>query len=230
MLNKTKLRLIKPALIAIGVVFIASYANATVSFTINQGGLRNIIGGDPTNGMFWGLLFDTDGDGFDLGSYDGFDVTSNYVELTVGGVASGDVYVFSGDENSVTPPTTLGGAPLPVGPGTVTTISQVKYDGPTKAPSLGSAVGNSFGVIWFPENTSVVGAAYGFANNSDFIIPSDSFAFSTFEAIAPLDPIYTIVPEPSLYATVLGIIAWVCIFRRNRHGSKKGSVQFFMFL
>ncbi len=200
------------------VAFVTPYAAATVTFTFDQSGLRNSVGGTATNGMSWGLLFDTDGDGFNLGSYDSFELTSsNYFEFTVGGVATGDVFVFAGDENSTTPPVTLFHPAL--GNGTITSIGPIKYSGPTSAPALSLAEGNQFGVIWFPTNMTSVGATYGFANNSDFIAPSDGSAFNTFLALNTLDPLYTLtaVPEPGSSAMLSGMMAIAfCLSRRKR--------------
>lgn len=201
----------------LGFALISNSVLATTTFTINQGGLRDSIGGTATNGMSWGLLFDVDGDGFLLGSYDGFDISSNYFELTAGGVGTGDVFIFAGDETSSTPPTTTQFGP---NAGTVTSVLNVQYDGPNSSPSLNSAVGNSFGVIWFPSNTAIAGSSYGFASNADMVngIPNDGSNFSTTDAIAPLDPSYTTtpVPEPSAYAALLGVAAILYVNRRRR--------------
>ncbi|WP_269539833.1 PEP-CTERM sorting domain-containing protein [Cerasicoccus fimbriatus] len=189
---------------------------ATTSFQINQNGFTDSIGGSATPGMSWGLLFDVNGDGLTLGLYDPFDITSNYVELTANGLATGDVFIFSGDASSTTPPTTLNFGP---NQGRVTGIENVLYTGPNGSPALSdSQLTSSFGVMWFPSNTAVAGSTYGYATNVEMNgIPADGENFSTTTAIAPLDPLYTVVPEPSTYAMLLGVaILGFAVCRRHR--------------
>lgn len=205
--------MIKFAIIALTLSTTAAFATST--FAISKGGLRATTDGPATNGMSWGLLFDVNGDGFALGSYDGFNLTSNYLELTSGGAATGDVFIFAGSPGSTTVPTTIQFGPFT---GSVTTVSGVEYGGPNSSPALSTAVGQNrqFGVIWFPENSAVVGSSYGFARNSDMIIPADGANFTTAQNISPLDPTYTLVPEPSTYAALLGAVVLGFVAQRRR--------------
>jgi len=139
--------------------------------------------------MRWGIIVDTNGDGFDPGEYDGeFDLNvSGFLKRK--GVETDDYYVAHPD--AAVTSTSGAAADDPGGAGTITVIASVPYGGATNI-----AAGNPFMLVWFVSDASV-GELYGVLGNTsgtaNFVIPAEGatqpytgfFAGSTPDPIKP---------------------------------------------
>lgn len=178
-------------------IFLASFVMASFlqaqSVTLQ---MRTVLGnsdGDGTNGMFWGVLVDTAGDGFAVtptGTISAFDFTTD-------GTIGGDSYFVGSATTSFAPP--YGGTGVAL---------------QTPAISLGSGVDtdDQFGIFW-----SDGASAYGFVTAATALLPSQG-ATVDFSGTFNSDP-YTAggtIPEPSTYALLGGLFALGCVMLRRR--------------
>ena len=179
-------------LILLGAISLASFLQASVTLQIRTG-LGNSFG-SATTGMTWGVLVDSTGNGFEVsstGSIADFDFTSN-------GAYGSDNYFVGSSTTAFSPP--LGGAGIALN---------------TNPISLSGDVGanDSFGLFW----TDGAGA-YGFVTESLAVLPSDG-ATVAYNGVFTSDPYTaagTIVPEPSSYALLGGLLALGCVMLRRR--------------
>lgn len=176
-------------------------------------GLSDTSGGTGVNGLTWGILIDTEGDGIPQDG--GFPALVGSLGLNlVDGVDLGnnDLFFFGGTT------TTVGG--LDGGAGGVTTANDLD---PYSA--AGVTTNDPFYVMWF-GNTGIVenselapGTPYGIIDDTPLTLPADgtgttSFAstFAGADAVRTAD--LTLVPEPS--SLVLLLLAGFPILRRRR--------------
>ena len=152
--------------------------------------------GTPTNGMSWGVLVDTDGDGFAVTSTGtiapGFDFTTN-------GVFGGDNY-FVGSSTTVTSGP-FGGA------GVALNTDPIFLSG-------GVGASDSFGIFWTD------GSAYGFVTEAGATLPADG-STTAYNTVFTNDPYtaagtITAVPEPSTFAALAGLCALGAVMVRRR--------------
>ena len=179
-------------LILLAAIASASFLQASVTLQI-----RTQLGdssGTATNGLFWGVLVDSTGNGFEVtptGSISAFDFTSN-------GTLGADNYYVGSATTAFSPP--FGGAGVALN---------------TNPISLSGAVGagDSFGLFW----TDGAGS-YGFATETGAVLPNDgaTVAFNTVFTSDPYTAGGTIVPEPSSYALLGGLFALTCVMLRRR--------------
>ena len=134
------------SLIFLASIVMASFLQAQ-SVTLQ---IRSVLGDDEgtgTNGLFWGVLVDNDGDGFSVtptGTISAFDFTAD-------GSIGGDSYFVGSATTSFAPP--YGGTGVALQP----------------RISLASGVdtGDSFGVFWGSGSSS-----YGFVTAAAALLPS----------------------------------------------------------
>lgn len=189
-------------------------AEATIGVAINQGGFMN-ASSTIANGMSYAIIVDTGNDGFDMGSYTAFDITTNGQFLDLGGSASDDWFVYSGPLGiGATPPETAD--VFGPGAGAIASMIDIPF-------SSEISEGMTFAVIWFSSNTaSTVGDVYGVAveadGSNDMVIPSDTNNSAPPIALSTKFPSYTIqaVPEPSQWAMMVGGLALAAGFIRRR--------------
>lgn len=201
---------------------LASLANATVTLGFSTSsskltGLANAAG-TITDGMIWGIVVDTAGDGFDsgAGSYDGFTIPAagpaNQTFLSVNSVATDDLF-FRDDASFLT--ATFGGTDG--GSGAVGTIDNIPY-------TNGISLGDSFAIMWLATSTAATGDDYGFLTNAGFTMPSDPGTYTGYAALftgadaaRPADQTFgpTGIPEPSR-VVLLGLGALGIFARRRR--------------
>jgi hypothetical protein len=181
-------------LILIAAVASASFLQASVTLQV-----RTQLGnssGTATNSLFWGVLVDSTGNGFEVaptGNISAFDFTSN-------GAFGLDNYFVGSATTAFSPP--FGGA------GVALNTNPISLSGDVGA-------GDSFGLFW----TDGAGA-YGFVTESGAVLPSDgsTVAFNTVFTSDPYTAGGTIgaVPEPSSFALLGGLFALGCVMLRRR--------------
>lgn len=200
MLNKIFLALL------IGAISPVVNATVTLNFSDPGGvfakGFANAAG-TPTDGMYWGVVVDTSGNGFSAGSYNGFTLTPDVGSFLFAGGSATDDYFFPA-MNSGSFFATLDSSIIDNvngGVGTITTAPDVPFGGLT-----GISAGDSIALIWFDSNSAANGSKYGFLSGASFklsaglsdggsedlqaLVPSGSrTASNTFQA--------SLVPEPS---------------------------------
>lgn len=190
------------------------FVSAVVTLDIDQGGFTN--GASSTNGMAFGILVDTSGNGFLPGSYNPFNITTNGQFLDVGGSQTDDWFVYDGTQGTgQTPPLTA--AVFPKGDGTISNVPNIDY--------TNLAEDQEFAVMWFPASTaSTVGDSYGLATDTgatkNMLIPADG-ALGTMppSSVSTKNPGFTVaaVPEPAEWAAIFGVFALgLTWFRRRR--------------
>ena len=212
----------KLALLAAGVLLSGS-AFGTVTLGISNaatGMLTNIadFGGSTANGLLWGVIVDSAGDGFDT-SY----APGNVLNTTLSGVLFGgsndDVLFIDTAVTTTNVPTAQGG------PGAITQISSLVLNA---AIGAGVNAGDAFMVIWFDRPltagaTTQGGQHYGTFTTAGgapapFVMPPDG-ANQPFQAnFVGADPVrtanQTFVPEPS--SMLLGLLGALGLIRRRR--------------
>ena len=163
--------------------------------------------GAVTNGMRWGIVVDTNGNGFSgLGtSYDAYVAGSNTAGFLNDGGAVTDDYFIPGtltlDASSLG--LLEGDSTLP-GNGSIVDDLTIA----SALPFNGISTGDSFALIWFGSagNGSAAGDRYGFLGDPSFTIPVDGQAVSASTPFVGTDPVRTasntfqnpsLVPEPS---------------------------------
>lgn len=196
-------------------------ADATVTLQFGQTGVARASGfannaGVATNGMRWGIIIDTSGNGFGAGSYDVFDQGTNGF-VNVNSLATDDYFVTTGLSTNSASAT---GSDSAVTAGAITQLSNIL--GPT-FPS-GVNAGDAFRLIWF-DGTPAAGSYYGMMSDASFLIPADGSTVSFASIFAgDSDPIKSanlqfpgaaVVPEPSRMM-LLGLGFLGLFFRRRR--------------
>lgn len=198
----------------------ATSSLATVTLQFSQTGVARATGfanqaGAATNGMNWGVVIDSTGNGFS-GGYDVFSSTASGF-LSVGSVATDDYYVTTGLLTSTQSATGTD----PGGVGGITSLANIFATYPT-----GVNAGDAFRIVWF-DGTPTAGSYYGMMSDAGFVLPSDgnttSFAsiFNNGTSADPLKPANlqfpgaAPVPEPSRMM-LLGFGLIGLFFRRRR--------------
>ena len=173
-------------------ILVANLLSASVTLQI-----RTILAdseGVATNGLDWGVLVDSTGNGFEVtptGTISEFDFTTS-------GAFGLDNY-FVGSSTTVTAPP-FGGV------GAALNTNPIDLSGSVDA-------GDSFGIFWTDGTGN-----YGFVTDVAALLPSDG-STTPYSSIFTSDPYTaqgTIVPEPSACAAIAGFLAlgWVMLRRR----------------
>lgn len=184
--------------------------------------------GVPTNGMYWGVLVDSGGNGIintNEGSYDAFTpALSGTYNLSSGGVATDDYLFMAGALTVNTSGVTEGDFTTTGGTGGVDQSIVVTYSGVITANDV-------FYFVWFD------GTKGGVLSDASFVLPADSGA--TIDVTAPfagVDPVrwagrsyagtsgtaitgtdgggITIIPEPT--TALLASMGLLVLMRRRR--------------
>jgi hypothetical protein len=176
--------------------------------------------GVATNGMRWGIVVDTSGNGFSGGgaSYDGF-ASSGTTDgfFGFGGSMSDDYYIAGAttvDATAVFPSGDFGGSTP--GFGSIVDDLIVNY-------ANGVSANDSFALVWFDSNSTAVGAKYGFFTHASFVLPTDGNTSSFGTPFQGPDPIRAasntfagaIIPEPSRALLLLGGVVGLFLRRRR---------------
>jgi hypothetical protein len=208
------------------------YATTTIIFSSASGRLSGFgNAADPaiaTNGLRWGLVIDTLGDGFDSSfantTYDSFtNSTSGFISATTSGVSSiSDDYFFT----PASLPSTADAAAGTAGSGetgtqTASITSAVGAPNGTDGLIANVTTSDKFAIIWFAE-TPAEGTAYGLYHNpTAFLLPASGTSVNLSSNFAGNDSVkaanlnFTAVPEPSrLMLLGFGLIG--VFFRRRR--------------
>jgi len=206
---------------------------ATTTLTFSSGAVARMSGfgnaaGTPTDGLRYGMVIDTLGDGFDnsfAGStYDFFNnSTSGFLSRTIAGVSAvtDDYYfttgLFTSSQNAV-----VGGSETGTQVSTITSLAGA----PNGNDGLISGVSTSdaFSIIWFATSPTAEGSNYGMFRIPAFVLPASgtsvSFAsnFTGNDAAKAANLQFTTaIPEPSRMM-LLGLGVMGLGMRRRRVG------------
>jgi hypothetical protein len=205
-----------------------SFSNAASTISFSGSGARAIGflngAGVAVAGMKYGILIDTQNNGFSPGSYDLFDFNNNPTSPfttsvpLIGGGASGEVYYTAASNNTTLLSVSASGADAGGG-GAIASLTNV----PTTT-ELGLTGSIPFGIIWFDESTPSA-PTYGFYTHSSFVLPAagPSNAFTTpFTGTSGVGDApkfanisFAAVPEPSRMMLLgFGLVGF--FFRRRR--------------
>jgi len=198
----------------------SAYATITLQFSL---GITRIAsnfanaGGVATDGMNWGIIIDTNSNGFDLGSYAPFTIGSA-LALSTGAGPSDDYYVPAPTTTADTSAFTETSTGAAGGHGTITIIPNVPFG------TNGISLNDPFILVWFASNGAAAGDKYGAFSNAAFLVPSDGSTTDMSAPFAGADPLrladLTIIPEPSsLLAMLSGAVTIGCA-RRGRRGER----------
>jgi hypothetical protein len=217
-----------PILLAAAACLLSSgMASATVTLAMSNPGtgvLTNIANftGTVTNGLHWGIVVDSAGDGFDFNS------SSPNQAFTLATYSSGVAFPNSDDDVifmdfSIVTTVLPGGQG---GPGSITTLAGVVLNFTIGA---GVNTGDPFALIWFDDNTGVAGVMdandhFGVFTTAGgatapFVLPADGATQPFAVNFVGADPVRAanlrwIAPEPSsLLLSLLGVLP---VLRRRR--------------
>jgi hypothetical protein len=218
-----------PSLAILGMIAALSCSDAmatvTLQFSNTSAKLTNLANelGVVTDGMSWGVLIDTDGDGFDYvptgTTYTEFAnavVPGLGIYLDMDGGIPTDDFLYIGSNLTSTVGGTDGGS------GAATSISSVPMG------VSGINAGDAFALIWFANNSGTEGSFYGVLEHASFVLPTDGVTQSYAAAFAGADPILTadqvfeassVVPEPGSALYLLGATG-LLLRRRRKSGAQ----------
>lgn len=170
---------------------------------VNTGGFGDALN-TPLDGMDWGILVDTGGNGFLAGDYLSFtiDVDGGYLS-TIDGLTD-DWLAFSDS-------------------GILETVSA----GPLGSGSIGSGdftldvgeVNDAIALIWFATDTALPGDAYGLGEHANFYVYAGNDVSEAPDGWVPGYAEYNFlaaVPEPAALSALLGLAGLVVALRRRR--------------
>jgi hypothetical protein len=170
----------------------ASAGTVTLQFSLSgtgqASGFSNSAAVTGVDGLRWGVIVDTAGNGLLPGQYDGdFDIDTPGFLTINGGVPTDDYYVaHPAQAVTLTSGATAGD---PGGAGTITAIAGVPYGGDSNVTE-----GDAFMLVWF-ENGTAASQKYGTLQNDSgtgkFLIPAEAAvqSYAAFFAGAVADPI-----------------------------------------
>lgn len=163
--------------------------------------------GTPTNGLRYGMVIDTLGDGFDnsfVGStYDSFDnAVSGFLSRTIGGISAvTDDYYFTTGLLTANATAVAGGGETGTQVSTITSLLGAPNG--TDGLIANVSTGDAFSIIWFATSPTAMGSNYGMFNIGAFTLPASgtsvSFAsnFTGNDSPKAANLQFTNIPEPS---------------------------------
>ena len=198
----------------------ASYAASTLQISAPVSGAiaSNFANaaGVATNGMIWGIVVDTAGDGFAASGGSAYAAMTSAATLAQfmndAGGATNDYFVPSANLTSDSSAAPEAGFTVFGSNGTITNIA-VNY-------ANGISQNDPFALIWFNTNSGADGDRYGFLNIGQ-LMPADNLPAVDMSApFAGVDPLRSAtnvfgVPEPSR-AVLAGLGLLGMLFRRRR--------------
>lgn len=197
------------------------YATTTLRFSVTgtarATGFSDNLGLAGVDGMRWGIVIDTQGNGFQGGAYDLFDSSiSGFLDASS---SATDDYFFIPGSPPVT--STLTGTGIdPGGSGGIT--SMVGAPNGTDGLISGVSTGDPFAIIWFATTPNADGTYYGMMTDASFLLPASGsfvdfvtpFSGASADPIKPANYQFASVPEPS--RSVLAILGLGLVFLRRR--------------
>jgi hypothetical protein len=206
------------------------YATTTLQFSVAGTGRATGFGnaaGVATNGMRWGIVIDTAGDGFDNGQANtNYNMSANnvsgFIPTLVNGVAgTSDDYFFTPASLPVTATQTATGSETVSGVGGIVSAASAPNGNDGIIP--GVTANDAFAIIWF-DGALANGSAYGLFTHPSFLLPASGTSVSFASVFAGDDPVKTAsftngaaapVPEPSR-VLLLALALLGCVTRRRR--------------
>jgi len=163
--------------------------------------------------MQYAIVVDTSasGNGFEVGSYIGFDITTNGQFLYTANGVTDDWFVYGGSLGTgQTPPTTSN--IFPYGDGAIGIEADIDFTNLSQ--------GDEFAVIWFPGGSATSsGDEYGFFTDTgstlNMVIPADGQDSTPPSSVSTKSVDFQVVPEPSAFGFV-GLFCFVWLMFRRR--------------
>ncbi len=189
----------------------SAFAGATIQFAEPFfGGIPSNLAnasGAVTNGMKWGIVVDTSGNGFanSGSSYDFYAGGVNSAGFFSANGGTSDDYFIPGTVTVDASSLGLQEGDLSTVPGNGSIVDDLIFN-PAYSSVTGLGIGDSFALIWFSSSTSAAGDKYGFFANPSFTMPSEGNPTSYGTPFAGTDPVRTasntfqnptLAPEPS---------------------------------
>jgi hypothetical protein len=219
-------------IVTAAVIGCSGQVSATTTLAFSVVGTNRATGfadasGAAANGMRWGLVIDTAGDGFDNTllntTYDAFSIgASGFIVTSLNGVSQGasDDYFFT--PASLPTTNTLGATGIdPGGVGGI--VSAAGAPNGTDGIIPGVTTNDKFSIIWFSPNATAAGTNYGMFTDASFLLPASGttvnmnapFLGASADALKPANLTFTNIPEPSrLMLVAFGLVGLVVRRRR----------------
>ncbi len=207
-MKSTKINILQ--LVALTALFTAGFANASVTLTIGTAGWGNSTT-TGVNGMTWGIIVNPSGALNNTTTVStlqtalqGFTIPSSASPSTPVQIGTSGLYFAEAQSQ------TANGPPAAFPPG---------YMNTDNFNLTGVSAGNSFGVLWFPTNTTTVGSAFGYQIPTRTpTLPSDGSSISSGINTTPGLASYTIgaAPEPSRAILAALGLGFISLRRRRR--------------
>lgn len=218
-------------LLVLSLLTISIHASATTTLVFGLAGTNRATGfansaGVATNGMRWGLVIDTAGDGFDNSfantTYDSFVNSSSGFISATNGITSltsvTDDYFWTPASLPVTSSQTATGADTG-GDGGIVSAAAAPNGSDGIIP--GVTTNDLFAIIWF-DGSPTQGSKYGLFSDATFQIPASGTTVNrnapflgSGDALKTANLSFTAVPEPSRMM-LLGFGLVGLFFRRRR--------------
>ncbi|MCH8476114.1 MAG: PEP-CTERM sorting domain-containing protein [Opitutales bacterium] len=204
-----KIKILSTALIS-SLLFCGVASSQSVTLEINTGNFTNedlVV----TNGMPWGILIDTEGDGFDFGS-------STLDPFALPGDGNGAFLSFGGSQSTLyfhqVNETLETLVPIRPDDGYMTVANTVPIN---DGSSNNVSTGDSWALMWFTStsNPGELGTSFGFLDVGE-TLPAEGSTVDFSGSVDPSGSQFYAIPEPSTYAAIfgLGVLGFVVLRRK----------------
>ncbi len=207
------------SIISIGSAKATTTLRFSVTGTARATGFSDSAGLAGVDGMRWGIVIDTSGNGFQGGSYDLFDsATTGFLAASS---SATDDYFFT----PAVPPTTSTLSATGTDPGGAGGItSMVGAPNGTDGLIAGVSTNDPFAIIWFATTPNADGSYYGMFTDPSFLLPGSGsfvdfvgpFTGGSADPLKPASFQFTAAPEPSRTVLAFLGLAMVGLRRRRR--------------